>query len=127
MVAVNKNAIVWKIPEGKIIDIPQEELNWGSVSLLEVLDNDARLEASVYNIEGRHAREILKKCKWDVVELFGEKGLIKSAFYPTRFKRIYVEREGGIPFFLPSQLLEIYPKPVKYISPKTNVSIEELK
>jgi|LDZT01.1.fsa_nt_gi type I restriction enzyme S subunit len=127
MVKTNKDAIAQKISDVEFIDIPQEELNWGSVSLLEVLDNDARLEASVYNIESRHAREILKKCKWDVIKLFGEKGLIKSAFYPTRFKRIYVEREGGIPFFLPSQLLEIYPKPVKYISPKTNVNIEELK
>jgi len=127
MVKMNKEAIAQKISEEKIIDIPQEELNWGSVSLSEVLNSDTRLEASVYNIEGRHAREILKKCKWNVVQLSGEKGLIKSAFYPTRFKRVYVEKEGGIPFFLPSQLLEIYPKPVKYISPKTNVAIDELK
>ena len=127
MVEMSKEAIAQKISKDKIIDIPQEELNWGSVSLSEVLNSDTRLEASVYNIEGRHAKEILKKCKWDVVKLFGEKGLIESAFYPKRFKRVYVEKEMGIPFFLPSQLLEIYPKPVKYISPKTNVNIDELK
>jgi len=127
MVGMNKDVIVQKSSEEKIIDIPKEELNWGIVSLSEILNSDTRLEASVYNIEGRHAREILKKCKWNVVQLSGEKGLIKSAFYPTRFKRVYVEKEGGIPFFLPSQLLEIYPKPVKYISPKTNVAIDELK
>jgi len=73
MVKMNKEAIAQKISEEKIIDIPQEELNWGSVSLSEVLNSDTRLEASVYNIEGRHAREILKKCKWNVVQLSGEK------------------------------------------------------
>ncbi|MGI6551562.1 MAG: hypothetical protein ACOX37_00215 [Bacillota bacterium] len=37
MVGMNKEAIAQKISEEKIIDIPQEELNWGSVSLSEVL------------------------------------------------------------------------------------------
>ena len=107
MVETNKDAIARKFSEVEIIDMPQEELNWGSVSLSEILNSDTRLEASVYNIEGRHAREILKKCKWNVVQLSGEKGLIKSAFYPTRFKRVYVDHKE-IPFYLPSQLLEIY-------------------
>ena len=127
MVEMIKEAVLQKIYKERIIDIPQEELNWGSVSLSEVLNNDTRLEASVYNIESRHARETLSKCKWEIVQLFGEKGIIRDAFYPARFKRIYVEKDVGIPFFLPSQILEIYPKPVKFISPKTNVDIEELK
>lgn len=127
MVKTSKDVITQKVFEENTIDIPQEELNWSSISLLEVLENNTRLEASVYNINGRHAREIIKKCKWDVIRLFSENGLIKSAFYPPRFKRIYVERKAGIPFFLPSQILEIYPKPEKYISPKTNVDIEQLK
>jgi len=126
MVEAKEGTIAWYFSKEKD-DIAQEELNWCSVSLSEVLNNDARLEASVYNIEGRHAREILNKCKWKLVPLFGEEGLIKTAFYPKRFKRIYVEKEWGIPFFLPSQILDIYPKPVKYISPKTDIDIEELR
>jgi len=72
MVGMNKDVIVQKSSEEKIIDIPKEELNWGIVSLSEILDSDTRLEASVYNIKGRHAREILKKCKWEVLPLYFE-------------------------------------------------------
>lgn len=123
MVDININ-FTYKTPITTIIDVPEEELKWCTVNLSEVIDNGVRLEASVYGIENRHAREVLKKCKWPVTPLTN---MIEDAFYPIRFKRIYVESENGIPFFLPSQLLEIYPKPIKYISPKTNVNIEELK
>ena len=82
MVGMNKEAIAQKISEDKIIDIPQEELNWGSVSLSEVLNSDTRLEASVYNIEGRHAREILKKCKWELSSVCGDNGLATAYHRP---------------------------------------------
>lgn len=109
------------------INIPQDELRWCTVSLSEVNDNNQRLEASVFNIDGRHAREVLKRCRWDIVSLWSEKGLIENAYYPTRFKRIYVEKENGIPFFLPSQVSEINPKATKYISRMTNVDFDNLK
>jgi type I restriction enzyme S subunit len=125
MVGMNKEAIARKISEEKIIDIPQEELNWGSVSLLEVLDNDARLEASVYNIEGRHAREILKKCKWELSWVCGDNGLA-TAYHRPRFKRIWVEK-SPFPIYQPSQILEIYPKPSGYISEATKTDIEALR
>jgi len=110
-----------------IIDIPEEELKWCTVNLSEVMNNGFRLEASVYEIEGRHAWEVLEECKYKLIPLLGTNGIIKQAFYPSRFKRIYVEKKYGIPFFLPSQILEINPKPAKYISPVTDADIEELK
>jgi len=123
MVKMNKEAIAQKISEEKIIDIPQEELNWGSVSLSEVLNSDTRLEASVYNIEGRHAREILKKCKWEVLPLCGENGLAR-AYRPPICKRIFVDKnENSIPMYTPAQILELNPKPIRYLSPKTKTDL----
>lgn len=95
---------------------------WTSVAIQEVIAKDCRLEASVYGIEGRQARKNLEKCKWDIVT-FGD-GFIDNAFYLGRFKRVYVDKVNGIPFILPSQITEIYPKAVKYISPETNIDIE---
>lgn len=96
---------------------------WTSVSIQEIVEKDHRLEASVYGIEGRQARKDLEKCKWDIVNL-GDI-FINNAFYLGRFKRIYVD--NGIPFILPSQITEIYPKAVKFISPETNIDIESTK
>jgi len=94
---------------------------WTSVFIQEIVEKDHRLEASVYGIEGRQARKDLEKCKWNVVNL---DDFIKNAFYLGRFKRIYVDKNNGIPFILPSQITEIYPKAVKFISPETNIDIE---
>ena len=96
---------------------------WTLVSIQEIVEKDHRLEASVYGIEGRQARKDLQKSKWDIVCL-GDK-FIKNVFYLGRFKRIYVD--NGIPFILPSQITEIYPKAVKFISPETNIDIESTK
>jgi len=125
MVKANKDAIARTISKIKIIDIPQEGINWGSVSLSEVLDSDTRLEANVYNIEGRHAREILKKCKWKLTSVCGDNGLA-TAYHRPRFKRIWVEK-SPFPIYQPSQILEIYPKPSGYISEATETGIEALR
>lgn len=89
-----------------LIDIPEEELNWSTVSLSEIIQRKGRLEASVYDIEGKHAREVLKNCRWKIVNLWSNDGFVETAVYPTRFKRIYVDRRYGIPFFLPSPIIK---------------------
>lgn len=105
----------------------EEEFKWSSIRLSEVIERRTRLDASVYNIDGKHAREVIKSCKWDSVSLWSENGPVSNAVYPNRFKRIYVEKKDGIPFYLPSQIIEIYPKPEKYISDKTKVSLNAVK
>ncbi len=97
------------------------DLKWTSVIVREVVEKEYRLEASVYGIESRKARENLEQCKWDIVHLGDE---FEKAFYLGRFKRIYVKKEDGIPFILPSQITEVYPKASKFISPTTDVDIE---
>ena len=103
--------------------MPQEKpLKWTSVNVQEVIDSGYRLKASVYGIEARQVRKDLEQGKWDIVHL-GDK-FIEDAFYLGRFKRTYVEEKVGIPFILPSQITEVYPKANKFISPATKIDIE---
>ncbi len=108
-----------------LIDIPEEELNWSTVSLSEIIQRKGRLEASVYDIEGKHAREVLKQCKWEIKNICGING-IAEAYHRPRFKRIFVEK-SDYPIFQPSQINEIYPKPDLYISKLTAIDIESLR
>lgn len=113
-------------PESDVESNPlaPDPLKYTSVSLSEVYSNNTRLEASAFNLEAKAAKYKVEHCRYGYVPLWGDKGLVKEASYPGRFKRIYVEKNEGIPFFLPSQLGEIQPKPSKYISEKTYKSIK---
>lgn len=98
------------------------DLKWTTVGVREIVEQNYRLEASVYSNDSRLARKDLEQCKWDVVHL-GDK-FIEDAFYLGRFKRIYVQEKHGVPFILPSQITEVYPKASKFISFATNINIE---
>ena len=103
--------------------MPKEKpIKWTSVNVQEVIDSDFRLKAGVYGIEARQVRKDLERSKWDIVHL-GDK-FIEDAFYLGRFKRTYVAEKVGIPFILPSQITEIYPKANKFIASTTNIDIE---
>lgn len=102
-----------------------ETLKYASVSIEEVLASNLRLEANVFNVEGRKAREVLKNCKWDIKTLTGIDG-IATAYLRGRFKRIFVQK-SKYPIFQPAQILELYPKPYKYISALTPTDINALR
>ena len=99
-------------------------LRYGSVSIAKMVNNGHRYDASAYNIEAMNALRKVKRNKHGFVYLLSDDGLIDNAYYPGRYKRIYNENGTGEPFYLPSQLEEIYPKPAKYISPLTAVSLQ---
>lgn len=99
-------------------------LKYGSVSIAQMANNGHRYDASAYNIEAMNALRKVKRNKHGFVYLLGDDGLIDNAYYPGRYKRIYNENGTGEPFYLPSQLEEIYPKPAKYISRLTAVSLQ---
>ena len=101
------------------------DFKWTTINLQEVFATNYRLEAGVYSIEGRQIRRDLELCKWDIAHLGDE--FIEETFYLGRFKRIYVEEKNGVPFILPSQMTEVYPKASKFISPTTNIDIESTK
>lgn len=112
------------------IDIPENSLKWCSVSLSEVMSLDNRLEASVFKIDAKNAREQLRNSKYNasLMPLSGENSFAQDVFYPNRFKRIYIEKSSdAIEFYLPSQLNEICPRANKYISALTNTNFEQLK
>lgn len=96
-----------------------DQLKYTSVSLIEVFNNKLRLEANAFNLEAKVAKEKVINSKYGFLNLWSSNGLVSNAFYPGRFKRIYVSKKDGKPFFLPSQMTEIKPKATKYISPKT--------
>lgn len=104
-----------------------DPLKYTSVALSEVFSNNTRLEASAFNLEAKAAKYKVEHCRYGYVHLWGKDGLVKDAFVRGRFKRIYVEKGEGIPFFQPSSIIEVYPKPAKYISENTDVDIETLK
>jgi len=103
-------------------DLPEEELRWCTVTLQEVLLRGSRLEASVFDVEGRHARELLKRCKWPLKHVCGDDGLAQ-AYHRPRFKRIWVEY-SDLPIFQPSQITELNPKPSGYLSPLTRTDVD---
>ena len=100
-------------------------LKWATVTVQEVVEKDYRLEASVYGVEGRQARQALEESKWPISNLCGPNGLATS-YHRPRFKRIYVEK-SAFPIYQPAQVNELYPKPSAYISDLTPTEIAALR
>ncbi len=103
----------------------EPSLKWCSVSLGEIISHGKRLEASVYDIEAKQARQFIKSGKYPLIMLGGENGLA-SSYTGARFKRIWVE-ESDYPIYQPSSILDIKPKPDGYISYLTKTNIESLR
>jgi type I restriction enzyme S subunit len=103
-------------------ELPEEELRWCTVRLRQVLDKGNRLEASVFDIEGKHAREVLSTSIWGTRRLGGEKGYADKIFYPGRCKRIYCSKDvpGATGFLGSAEMLDIRPVPVKFMSARQN-------
>lgn len=126
---VDKSNLAYKFQEvEKEIDYTYlpDKLKFTSVSLTEVFSNKLRLEANAFNLEAKVAKEKILSNKYGIVNLWSKNGLVETAFHRPRFKRIYVDRKE-IPFFQPSSITEVYPKPAKYISAKTETNLESLK
>lgn len=109
------------------IVVQEAPVKWCSVSLSDVVERGKRFEASVFDVEAKQARDIIVNGKYKCVPLLGDEGLINTAYYPGRFKRIYCDKFNGEEFFLPSQMTDIYPKADKHISKLTKCDMQELK
>ena len=112
---------------GEEVVVNEAPLKWCSITLSDVVSRGKRLEASVFDVEAKQARDTIASSKYPCVPLLGENGLIQKAYYPGRFKRIYCERNEGVAFYLPSQMTDIYPKAEKFISRLTKCDVSELK
>src|SRR5690606_9843566 len=126
---VDRSNLAYKFQEvEKEIDYTYlpDQLKYTSVSLTEIFNNKLRLEANAFNLEAKVAKEKILSNKYGIVNLWSKNGLVETAFHRPRFKRIYVDHKE-IPFFQPSSITEVYPKPSKYISAKTDTKLESLK
>ena len=111
----------------QMVDVAESPLKFCTVTLADIISRGKRLEASVFDVEAKHAHDIINHGKYPAVSIGGSNGLIKNAYYPGRFKRIYCDAGAGEPFYLPSQMTDIYPKAEKNISALTKCNMSELK
>ena len=112
--------------------IKDSPLKWCSVSLSDVISHGKRLEASVFDVEAKQVRETIREGKYGTVHLYGENGIIETAYYPgwmqrSRLKRIYCEKQYGEGFYLPSQMTDVYPVAEKHISRLADCDMDELR
>lgn len=107
------------------IEIPDVEFKWSNVALSEVHQKNDRLEASVFDIEGRNAHATINACKWPLKNITGSDG-IAEAYHRPRFKRIFLPK-SDYPIFQSAQINAIYPKPHKWISELTDTDIDALR
>lgn len=113
---------VSQVPETTIKETP---VKWCSVSLSDVVTRGKRLEASVFDVEAKQARQIIQSGKYPLTTIGGQNGLATS-YTCARFKRIWVER-SDLPIYQPSTIVDLKPSPDGYISKLTQTNIEALK
>ena len=93
-------------------------VKWCAVPLSEIVSNDIRLEASVYGVEARTAKERVISNANGFVCLMGEASSpVANAFYGTRGKRNYVSETvpNAIGFLGSSEMLDCSPVPDKFM------------
>lgn len=109
----------------EIVEVPKDDIHWSAVSLSDVLNKGKRLEASVYDVECKHARDLVKKSIYGYDEINIDKDLIDCYTRP-RFKRIWLDK-SEYPIYQPTSMLDIYPQNDGYISKLTETNIESLR
>ncbi len=109
----------------ELVEVPKDDITWSSVSLSDVLNRGKRLEASVFDVECKHARDLVKNSTYGYTEINIDKDLIDCYTRP-RFKRIWLDK-SEYPIYQPTSILDIYPKNDGYISKLTETNIEALK
>lgn len=82
-----------------------------------------RLDASFYNPRVAHAIEVLRKSGL-IIKTLGE--ITQHIFIPPRFKRIYVDKDHGVPFLQGSHIVHFQPADIKYLSKSAHKNLVEL-
>jgi len=106
-------------------ELPRRNLKWRSVPLSDIIATGSRLEASVFNSQGRHARAVVSSCKWKSVALCGKDGFA-VAYVGGRFKRRWLKK-SDLPIYQPSSIADVYPLPDGYLSKNTRTNLEMLR
>ncbi|MCL4506902.1 MAG: restriction endonuclease subunit S [Chloroflexi bacterium] len=107
------------VPYLDFVDTPNQTVNMPHPKAFSIQTNDLinRFDASFHAPTAKIAIEILNHAQYPPIQL-GR--LVKDIFIPNRFKRVYVQKEYGIPFLQGSHLSQNIPYDLKYISKKAN-------
>ena len=103
----------------------ESSVKWCAVNLSDIISRGKRLEASVFDVEAKQARQIIQTCKYPTTTIGGENGLTTS-YTCARFKRIWLKK-SDFSIFQPSSITDIKPSPDGYISRLTNTNIDKLR
>ena len=123
---VNENvAYALKEDIEQSVEIAESPIKYCSVALSEVIKKGKRLEASVFDVEAKRARQRIEHGRYPVKMIGGDNG-VTTSYVCGRFKRIWVEK-SDLPIFQPSSITDVYPTPDGYISHKTRTNFEELR
>lgn len=97
-----------------------------TIRVSEILAAGVRLEASAFNIEAHNAVTALENSGLQLMPLYGEAGLCQEAHNAFRFKRIYVNRDRGVPFLSSSDIISLRPRIDRFLSYKNTKNLEKL-
>lgn len=95
------------------------------MSLSDVIARGSRLDASVYDTVAKQDRHNIENGKYPYTQLYGNEYCpVTNAYYGSRMKRNYVPASNSkaIGFLGSSEMLDIYPKPVKFMEDTDRVS-----
>lgn len=126
IVVVNSN-LAHELHNNNDLEIKTDEspLKWCTVLLSDVISRGKRLEASVFDVEAKQARQLIQNGKYELTTVGGKNGLTTS-YTCGRFKRIWVEK-SEFPIYQPSTIVDIKPSPDGYISHLTKTNIDALR
>lgn len=95
----------------------ENEIKYCSVSLSTIVNNSIRFDASVYDKDVIELKTKMEKVKFPLLQLYGEKGFVRDAFYGPRAKRNYISKDNpkSIGFLGSSEMLNINPEPNNFV------------
>jgi type I restriction enzyme S subunit len=109
--------LVQYLPAPKKLNIIRDNMPHPKAFSLKASNLQERFDASFHVPMAQTAVNSLKKGKYAPTQLTN---FAKRIFIPTRFKRIYVPKEYGVPFLQGSHLPQTRPYDLKFLSLKAN-------
>ena len=108
------------------VEIADTPVKYCTVKLSDVIAKGKRLEASVFDMEARHAYQMICNGRYPATPLIGDNNPVKCAYYGARLKRNYIDstHPNSIGFVGSSEMLGCYPKPIKFL--EDNKIVKEL-
>jgi type I restriction enzyme S subunit len=89
---------------------------------IRISDMQSRFDASFHDKAVERLRDDLRRGKYPIEKIGDNLGTV---FIPPRFKRIYVGKEFGVPFLSGSNIAEVKPYNLKYLSRKASKHLEK--